>query len=203
MTVKKTNVRQLVTLAMLSAVLLVMSFTPLGYLTVGPLAISLNMIPVAIGAITLGPAGGAVLGAVFGLTSFLQCLGIGGTSPMGVILFEINPVLAFLQRFVPRLLAGMLCGFVFRGSAKLFGNGISGFITGLCAALLNTVLFMTALLLLFGATDYMRELIGGRNILVFVCTFVGVNALVEMLTATAVVGLVSQVLDKAGVIRRC
>ncbi len=202
MTAKKINVRQLATLAMLSAVLLVMSFTPFGYLNVGPLAISLNMIPVAIGAIALGPAGGAVLGAVFGITSFLQCLGIGGTSYMGVILFEISPVLAFIQRFVPRLIAGALCGVIFKSSAKLFGNGISGFITGFCAAALNTVLFMTALLLLFGYTDYMQDLIGGKNILLFACTFVGVNALVEMLTATAVVGLVSQVLDKAGMLRR-
>lgn len=202
MSVKKTNVRQLVMLAMLSAVLLAMSFTPLGYLTVGPLAISLNMIPVAIGAIVLGPGGGAFLGAVFGLTSFLQCLGIGGTSPMGVILFEISPLMAFLQRFVPRLIAGFLCGFIFRSCAKLFGNGIAGFITGFCAALLNTVLFMTALVLLFGNTPYLQELIGGRNILLFVCTFVGINALVEMLTATAAVGLVSQVLDKVGLIRR-
>lgn len=202
MTAKKINVRQLATLAMLSAVLLIMSFTPLGYLNIGPLAISLNMIPVAIGAIALGPAGGAVLGAVFGITSFLQCIGIGGTSYMGVILFEISPVLAFIQRFVPRLIAGALCGVIFKSSAKLFGNSISGFITGFCAALLNTVLFMTALLLLFGYTDYMQDLIGGKNILLFACTFVGINALVEMLTATAVVGLVSQVLDKAGVIRR-
>lgn len=202
MSVKKTNVRQLVTLSLLSAVLLVMSFTPLGYLNIGPLAISLNMIPVAIGAIALGPTGGAVLGAVFGITSFLQCLGIGGTSYMGVILFEISPVLAFIQRFVPRLIAGALCGIIFKSCSKLFGTGISGFITGFCAALLNTLLFMTALLLLFGSTDYMLSLIGGKNIIVFICTFVGVNALVEMLTATAVVGLVSQVLDKAGVLRR-
>ena len=67
---------------------------------------------------------------------------------------------------------------------------------------MNTVLFMSALLLLFGNTDYMQSLIGGKNIIVFICTFVGVNALVEILTATAVVGLVSQVLDKAGMLRR-
>ena len=30
-------------------------------------------IPVVIGAMILGPAGGAVLGLVFGLTSFYQC----------------------------------------------------------------------------------------------------------------------------------
>jgi uncharacterized membrane protein len=78
--------RELTLLGLLTAVLLVMSFTPLGYLNIGPLAITLNTIPVAVGAIALGPTGGAILGGIFGITSFLQCLGIGGTSAMGVIL---------------------------------------------------------------------------------------------------------------------
>ena len=106
MKAKRFDTRSMVLLAMLSGILLVMSFTPLGYLNIGPLAISLNMIPVAIGAVALGPGGGAFLGAVFGITSCLQCVGIGGTSVMGVALFEISPVLTILQRFVPRLLAG-------------------------------------------------------------------------------------------------
>ena len=106
MKTKRVDTRRMVLLAMLSGILLVMSFTPLGYLNIGPLAISLNMIPVAIGAVALGPGGGAFLGAVFGITSCLQCVGIGGTSAMGVILFEISPALTILQRFVPRVLAG-------------------------------------------------------------------------------------------------
>ena len=110
---KKFDTRKMVTTAMLCAILLMMSFTPLGYLNIGPLAISFNMIPVAIGAIALGPVGGMILGGMFGITSFLQCLGIGGTSAMGVMLFEISPVLAFVQRFVPRLLAGLLSGLVY------------------------------------------------------------------------------------------
>ena len=36
--------------------------------------------------------------------------------------------------------------------------------------------FMSALVLLFGNTDYMQEKINGQNILVFICTFVGLNA---------------------------
>ena len=108
----KLKPKELTLMGLLTAVLLVMSFTPIGFLTIGPLAITLNMIPVAIGAIALGPKGGAVLGAVFGITSFLQCIGIGGTSPMGVILFEINPALAFIQRFVPRLVMGLLTAYI-------------------------------------------------------------------------------------------
>ena len=195
MKTKKMDTRRLVLLAMLSGILLIMSYTPLGYLNIGPLAISLNMIPVAIGAVALGPGGGAFLGAVFGITSCLQCVGIGGTSAMGVILFEISPVLAMVQRFVPRALAGFLTGVVYQLLEKRTWR-ISAYVAGFCAALLNTVLFMTALVLLFGNTEYLQELIAGRNVMVFAVTFVGINALVEMLAATVVVGAVCTALKK-------
>lgn len=194
--------REMVTLAMLCAILLIMSFTPLGYLNIGPLAISLNMIPVGIGAMALGPVGGMILGGMFGMTSFLQCLGIGGTSAMGVILFEISPILAFVQRFVPRLLAGLLSGYIYIGVKKLLGSTTAGFVTGFCASLLNTVLFMLALVLLFGNTEYMQGLIGGKNVILFICGFVGINAVVEMIAATAAVGVIGRVLNQVVLSRR-
>ena len=194
--------RSMVLMAMLSAVLLVMSFTPLGYLNIGPLAISLNMIPVGIAAVALGPTGGAVLGAVFGVTSFLQCIGIGGTSAMGVILFEVDPFLTLFQRLVPRILAGLLSGWIYQGVKKLINSTVACFVTGFCAALLNTALFMLALVLLFGHHEYLQQLIGGRNIFVFICSFVGINAVVEMLAATVVVGIVGKVLNKVVLSRR-
>jgi len=193
---KKFGTREMVTTAMLGAILLIISFTPLGYLNIGPLAISFNMIPVAIGAIALGPVGGMILGAMFGITSFLQCLGIGGVSAMGVILFEIDPFLAFVQRFVPRLLAGLLAALVYKGVRRISNDTVACFVTGFSAALFNTVLFMSALVLLFGNTEYVRGLIGGRNVILFICTFVGVNAVVEMIAASAIVGIVGKVLCK-------
>lgn len=114
----QTKTTQLTILGLMTAVLLLMAYTPLGYLNIGPLAITFNVIPVAICAITLGPAGGAAAGAVFGLTSFLQCIGVGGTSAMGAVLFEINPFFAFIQRFVPRFLDGLLLGYIFRAVRK-------------------------------------------------------------------------------------
>ena len=197
---KKFDTRKMVTTAMLCAILLMMSFTPLGYLNIGPLAISFNMIPVAIGAIALGPVGGMILGGMFGITSFLQCLGIGGTSAMGVMLFEISPVLAFVQRFVPRLLAGLLSGLVYQGIKKVGNTSVACFVTGFSAALFNTALFMTALVLMFGRTEYLQNQIDGRNILIFVCTFVGINAVVEMLASTLAVGAVSAALKKSRLI---
>ena len=191
------NSRRVTLLGLLTAILMVLSMTPLGYLNIGPLAISFNMIPVAVGAAALGPVGGAVLGAVFGMTSFLQCLGIGGSSTMGVILFDINPFFAFVQRFVPRLLTGFLVGLIYKGSRKFAKAGIAGGIAGFFAALLNTVLFMGALILLYGNTQYLIDLIAGRNIVVFVCAFVGVNAVAEMLASTMVTAALCTALDRA------
>lgn len=197
---KKMNTRQLTMLGLLTAVLLLMAYTPLGYLNIGPLAITLNVIPVALAAVTLGPAGGAVIGGVFGLTSFLQCIGVGGSSAMGVVLFGINPFLAFIQRFLPRLLDGLLLGYIFKGVKKLTNVQISCFVTGFFSAFLNTLFFMTALVLLFGNTDYMRELIGGKNVILFICSFVGINSVFEMIASTIITGLVGFALFKAKII---
>ena len=117
-TKNKFTTSQLTVLGLMSGILLLMAYTPLGYLNIGPLAISFNVIPVAVSAVVLGPVGGAVTGAIFGLTSFGQCIGIGGTSAMGADLFGISPVLAFLQRFIPRLLMGFCVGYIFRAVRK-------------------------------------------------------------------------------------
>lgn len=188
---------QLAILGLMTGVLLLMAYTPLGYLNIGPLAITFNMIPVAICAITLGPAGGAIAGAVFGLTSFLQCIGIGGTSAMGAILFEINPMLAFIQRFVPRVLDGFLLGYIFQAVRRWKNSYLACTITGFFSAFLNTVFFMTALILLYGNTEYVQGLIGGKNVIVFVCTFVGINAVFEMISSTVITGAVGAALVKA------
>lgn len=160
---KQSKTMRLTLMGLFAAVLLLMAYTPLGYLNIGPLAITFNVIPVALAAITLGPVGGAAMGAVFGLTSFLQCIGVGGTSAMGAMLFGINPVLAFIQRFIPRLLDGFLLGYVFRYSRKAVGDRIACMITGFCSAFFNTAFFMSLLVLLFGNTSYVQGLMGGKN----------------------------------------
>ncbi len=200
---KKLTTLQITTLGLMIAVLLLMAYTPLGYLNIGPLAITFNMIPVAISAIVLGPVGGAIAGAVFGLTSFLQCIGVGGVSAMGAVLFGINPVLAFIQRFIPRLLDGLLLGFLFNGLRKKTKNVYASCaVTGFFSAFLNTLFFMTLLILLFGNTEYVQGLIGGKNVIVFVCTFVGVNAVCEMISATILTGAIGSALYKAGLLTK-
>ena len=194
---KNANVRAITILGLMTALLILFSFTPIGTIPIGPLSITLNIIPVAIAAIALGPLGGLSMGCVFGLLSFLQCLGIGVPSGMGVTLFGISPFLAFIQRFIPRALDGLLVGLIFRGCDRVAGRRAACFIAGFCSAFLNTVFFMTALVLLFGNTDYVRGLMDGRNVIVFICAFVGLNAVVEMLASTVISGLVGNALYHA------
>lgn len=193
--------KSIVLLGLLTAVVILFSFTPIGSIPVGPLVITLNIIPVAIAAIALGPIGGAVIGAVFGLMSFLQCYGIGVSSAMGAVLADINPFLAFIQRFVPRVLDGFLAGIIFKAAARLSSVQISCFITGFCTALMNTIFFMLALVALFGHTSYMKEKMGGKNVIWFIITFVGINAVFEMIAATLVTGAVGFALYKAKLIK--
>ena len=194
---KKFTTSQITLLGLMIAILLLMAYTPLGYLNIGPLAITFNIIPVAISAITMGPVGGAIAGAVFGLTSFGQCIGIGGTSIMGATLFGINPFLAFVQRFVPRMLDGLLLGYIFQFVRRRTDAYMASLVTGFCSAFLNTVFFMTALVVLFGNTEYMQGLIGGKNIILFVCGFVGINAVCEMVSSTILTGAVGAALYRA------
>ncbi len=198
--IKKTNMVRFVQLIMLTAIIVLMAFTPIGYLKVGALSITFLVIPVAVGAVTLGPWQGAFLGGVFGLTSFLQALGLDA---FGVALFQISPVKTAVMCFVPRILMGYLCGLIFKLTDKFKWakkTAASHFIANLSAALINTVLFMTALILLFGKTEYImniRNSVGGSNVLMFVILFVGINGVIEALTSTVVGTAISKAISVA------
>lgn len=197
---KQMDVRALTILALMTALLIVFSFTPIGSIPVGPLVITLNIIPVAIAAIALGPRGGLAMGCVFGMLSFLQCFGVGIPSGMGAMLVSINPSLAFIQRFIPRALDGFLVGVIFSACEKKLGARPACFVAGFCSAFLNTLFFMSALVLLFGNTDYVQGLMNGRSVLAFIVAFVGVNAVVEMVSSTIIAGLVGTALYQAKIL---
>ena len=197
----KTNLKtkNLVIMGLLTAILLVMAYTPLGYLNVGLLAITFNVIPVAIAAVVLGPLGGAIIGGIFGLTSFLQCF---GGSAMGTALFGINPALTVIQCFVPRIIDGLIIGLIANALKKKGINApITSAIVGFLAAFLNTLLYMSSLILLFGKSEYIQNLrTPGQNVFIFVCTFVGVNAIAEMISSTILTSAICTALNKAKLI---
>ncbi len=188
-------------MAVLAALLVIMPVTPLGYIPIGPLAATTNMIPVAIGAILLGPEGGAALGLVFGLTSFANAAGVlGAPSALGTAIMAVNPFLTFVVCVIPRILEGVLAGFISKGLWKTkVPKAASCGITGFATAALNTIFFMTALILCF--TPLLKESgrwAEGKNVFAFIVAFVWFNALLELAVSAAITSVVGYALYKAG-----
>ena len=91
---KNNDLRTLTRLALLVAIELVMKAIGLGSVPMGPLYMSFLTLPIAVGAITMGPVAGAVLGGVFGAVSFYDA--VTGASAMTGALFQVSPVNTFI-----------------------------------------------------------------------------------------------------------
>lgn len=185
---KKPNVKTLVQLALLTAIELVMAFTPLGYLKIGPVSITFMAIPVAVGAIVLGPLSGAFLGLVFGLTSFSQCF---GADTFGTTLLGINAFSTAFMCLVPRILMGLFAGLIFGGLKKTtLGETGGALLSSLACSVTNTVLFVGSLIVLFGNTEYIKGY--GDSVIAVIMALVSVNTVIEAIACTIIGGAVSK-----------
>ena len=196
---RRTKIARMTLLAMLVAVLIVLAYVnipmPMG------LSITFNMIPVAIAVMAMGLPGGVIIGGAFGLISFLQCFGICGSSALGAALVNVSPFLMFVQRFVSRVLVGVLAAVVYRAMCKTKAPlYIRGVVTGFSAAFFNTLFFMSLLVLFFGSTEKLAGPIAEKGVLMYIITSVGINAVVEMVVAAVVTGAAGVALKKARMI---
>lgn len=183
----------LVQIAMLSAIIIVMGFTPLGFLKLGVVEITFLAIPVAIGAVTMGWKGGLILGSVFGTVSFIQCFGM---SPLGVFLLSLGPVRTFILCVVPRALCGFIPGLIYDLITKKGSRGgIGACITAsvLCPVL-NTVFFVSLFVLFFGNDAQVLEFFGASSLMGIITALITVNALIEAIVCASVGTAVSKAL---------
>ena len=179
---KTTNVRYLAQLALLAAIEVVMKLMGLGSVPVGPLYMSFLTVPIAVGAMTMGPTAGAILGGV--------CGGMTGA------LFQISPINTFVLCVVMRVLMGWCVGLLFRVLRRVdHKKSWSYFVGALSAPLLNTIFFMGYIVLVFYKTDYIQERVaslGVANPLSFVVALVGVQGLIEIIVGCAVGGVLAR-----------
>ena len=190
----KSKILSLTENAMLAAIVVLMAFTPVGYLQIGLVKMTFIMIPVAVGAITLGEKSGAFLGLVFGITSFVQCFGL---DIFGTTLMSINPIYTFIMCLVPRVLMGYLCGLVYKALAR-FKKGVAVVVASLSAPIFNTVFFMTLLMLFFGNSDYIMSMRAGtENLWAFLVAFVGLNGVMEVVSTVLIAPPVALAVEKA------
>ena len=189
----RTNVRWLTQLALLVAILLVLNYTPLGYLQIGPLSASLLTVPVAIGAMTMNLwqvlfwAVSLAQPALFRLLRQVR----HGRSPV-----PGQPAGTFVVCFVARVLMGLCTALIFNALRKAMPKNekLACFLGGLSAPVLNTVFFMGFLVLIFYNCDYVQNLantLGAQNAFMFIVLLVGVQAIFEWAICCVVAGAVS------------
>lgn len=198
--------------ALFIAIIVIMTFTPIGYIKLPGLELTLMCIPVAVGAILLGPIEGLILGLSFGLSSFIQCF---TGSAFGAALLSINPFLCAVTCILPRTIMGLLTGLIFKGLKKLTsfikvddGRNIHVVrtfhilihaVANISAALLNTLLFMGTLCLCFYNTDYIQEMVsslGANNVFMFCVLFVGIQGLIEACINLSVGTIITSSLER-------
>lgn len=193
-TKKRVNTRYITELGLFIGVILLMKLTGLSSIPVGPLVMTFTMIPIAVGAMLLGPLAGTILGTFYGLLSLYDA--ITGKSLMTAAFFAVSPVMTVLLCIGTRALVGYLTGLLFRAFQKLDKHRIwSYFAGGLLAPMLNTILFMGFIVLFFYHTEFVQNLAankGAANPLMFVVLVVGVQGLIEWATGLVIGGAVAK-----------
>lgn len=149
------QIRRLTIAGMLTAIIVLLAFTNLGFIRVGSIAITIIHLPVLIGLLAEGPLMGLILAFVFGVCSLLQAL-LSPSSPFDV--FFLNPLVSIL----PRLLIPLAAWGVYRLMKKLLPQNrpmesLAWAAAGLTGSLTNTVFVLLSIYLLYSGR--IRELI--------------------------------------------
>ncbi|MCW6701644.1 ECF transporter S component [Anaerococcus sp. NML200537] len=102
----KFDTRNLTSVGILGAIVIMLGLTPLGFLPLGVLTVTTLHIPVIIAGILEGPLVGGLVGLIFGLFSIFNAI----TRPGPISFVFYNPLISI----IPRILIGVVTGLVYR-----------------------------------------------------------------------------------------
>lgn len=170
--------RQLTQLSLLIALEAVMAFTPLGFIMIPPISITILHIPVIIGAILMGPTYGGILGGAFGVLAMIKAT-FFAASPADLLFSPFAsgaPVQSAVMCIVPRILLGVVAALLYQLLRQVTKDIAAMAVSCILATLLHSVMVLGAMWLFFQAMP-LRD--------VFV-TVASLNCIVEMLAAGVV-----------------
>ena len=163
---KNEKTYELVLTALFTAIIVIMAFTPLGYIPLVVINATVIHIPVILGALFLGPKKGAFLGFIFGLTSFINNTFKAATASA----FVFSPVLAadiigisgifksMYICFIPRILVGIIPYYIYLLISSLLKKEQK-----IWRILIHAV---AAIILFFSVRAFVSNLAGEENTLI-------------------------------------
>lgn len=184
----KKNTLKLVQLGLLSGLIILLQL----YLNIplpGGLTLCMVMVPIVVGASVFGPAGGALLGGVFG--AVVSALVVGNQAgPLSAAMWAFNPVMTIVVCMFKGIAAGLVAGLIVR----IFRNSKKPFVGILLAAgaapIVNTGIFLLGILTIFkdavmswavkSPVDGGAGYVGNNIFYVAIVVCVGLNFVVEL-----------------------
>ncbi len=199
---KKTNVRYMATLAMLSGVLLVMGMTGIGFIPLPVIKATTMHIPVILGAILLGPTAGAVLGGVFGLCSMWA-----NTTTPGLLSFAFSPFMttegfpgamkAVWIALGCRVLFGFLAGWLWKLLKKAKMSDLIALpVVSAVSTVAHTVLVMGSIYLLLAQQYAQAKNVALSAVFGLIIGTVTASGIPEAIAAAVLVTLIGKALLK-------
>ena len=176
---------RLALLGMLSAIILILGLTPLGFIPIPPLGATLTHLPTILAGILGGPIAGAIMGLLFGLTSIYSAI----VNPQLLSVLFYNPLVSI----VPRILVGLVAAWTYALFARIFKAdknrlrvGTAASISAICGTATNTILVLGMIYLLY-AQRYADALEMPRGAVVgSLLGIAGMQGIPEALIAAAV-----------------
>ena len=197
--------KKLTLTAIFLAIIILFSFTPLGFINLGFIKATLVHVPVIIGGIVLGPRIGAFLGLSFGLLSMTintmtpSALSFAFSPFIPVIGTNSGSLWAVVIALIPRILTGVVPYFIYKWltSTNKLPDRLSLFFSGVAASMVNTLLVMNLIYLLFqDAYSQLKGVAIGSGLYKAVLSVIFINGVPEALVAGIVVSAITGVLIK-------
>lgn len=207
MKTKKTDIRWMVSVALMAAIVIVLANTPLGMIQLPIIKATTVHIPVIIGAILLGPSAGAILGFVFGMCSL-----ISNTMAPTLLSFAFSPFLsttgiigvlkAIWISVGCRILIGVAAGWLWILFKKLKLNKklyqvIALAITGFVGSMVNTITVMGSIYILFAQQYAEAKNVAITAVWGLIIGTVTASGIPEAIAAAILVAVIAKVLLKS------
>lgn len=207
MKAKKTDIRWMVSVALMAAIVIVLANTPLGMIQLPIIKATTVHIPVIIGAILLGPLAGGILGGVFGVCSL-----ISNTTAPTLLSFAFSPfmsttglvgaVKAIWISVGCRILIGVAAGWLWILFKKLKMNQkglqlVALAIAGFVGSMVNTITVMGSIYILFAQQYAEAKEVAITAVWGLIMGTVTASGIPEAIAAAILVAVITKVLLKS------
>lgn len=197
-----TQIVRMVELALLIALVVVLQLVGT-FIKIGPLPMSLVLVPIVIGGFLRGPKAGAVLGLAFGIVTAI--MGITGADAFSALLWGNNPIAFVIICLLKATAAGLGAALIYKGLLALTKGKYATAMTvvaSACAPIINTGIFVLGMFVCYFDTmnslpSMFPDAFGGFSgaIQVVLLGLAGVNFLgelaVNLILSPAIVRIVS------------